>query len=328
MRSFSTLALLLPTVLAAPLKSTTHHQHSSSCIIAGVAYPDPHHTLVLLGRRELHPPTGLSERAFTDFLLFCHESGGRSSSSSHVARQQGSYLSNALEDPAGSDSMLGTTTPGGAPQPPASGDQRDQSASSSAASSPSTTPATTASPGSDSMLDTTTPGDAPQPPASGDQRDQSASSSTASSSPSTTSATTTSPTPSPSETPGPGSATGPTSTGTSAGNETPETLANPVGSPPSGDTAAIIPADNDPSHDPNLSETPLAQSDSSAFDTPFTTTPEGVTAGFYSSFVDSNVSDSFGDISGSSISDVSNSLDDASNDDEGKPVTMGAQSGV
>ncbi|KAG1864832.1 hypothetical protein F4604DRAFT_1905292 [Suillus subluteus] len=280
MRSFSTLALLLPAVLAAPLKSATHHQqHSSSCVIAGLTYPDPRHTLVLLGRRELHPPTGLSERAFTDFLLFCHESGGRSFSSSHVARQQGSYLSNALGDPAGSDSMLAMIR---------------STSSSNASSSPSTTPATTTSPGSDSMLDTTTPGDAPQPPASGDQRDQSASSSTASSSPSTTSATTTSPTPSPSETPG--SAAGPTSTGTPAGNETPETLANPVGSPPSGDTAAITPADNDASHDPNLSETPLAQSDSSAFDTPFTTTPQGVTAGFSSSFVDSNESDSFGDI--------------------------------
>ncbi|KAG1817062.1 histone-fold-containing protein [Suillus subaureus] len=115
-------------VLAAPLKSVVHHQHSPSCVIAGVAYPDPGHSLVLLDRQELHPPTGLSERAFTDFLLFCHESGGRSSSSRHVARQQGSYLSDALEDPAESDSMLDTTTPGGTP---ASSDQQDQSASSS-----------------------------------------------------------------------------------------------------------------------------------------------------------------------------------------------------
>ncbi|KAG2040134.1 hypothetical protein BDR03DRAFT_1090209 [Suillus americanus] len=281
MRSFSTLALLLPAVLAAPLKSATHHhqQHTPSCVIAGVAYPDPRHTLVLLGRRELSPPTGLSERAFTDFLLFCHESGGRSSSSPLVPRQQGSYLSNALADPAESDSILDTTTPGGVPRPPASADQRDHSASSS----------------------------------------------TASSSPSTASATTTSPAPSSSETPG--SAAGPMSTGTPAGNETPGIPVNPAGSPPSGDTAAITPADDDASHDTNVSETPLAQSDSSAIDTPFTTTPQGVTAGFSSPFMDSNVSDSFGDVPGS-IGDALNSPDDAPVDDEGKHVAMDAQSGV
>ncbi|KAG2123878.1 hypothetical protein BD769DRAFT_1776632 [Suillus cothurnatus] len=282
MRSFSTLALILPAVLAAPLKSTTHHQHSPSCVIAGVSYPDPHHTLVLLGRRELRPPTGLSERAFTDFLIFCHESGGRSSSSPLVVRQQGSsYLSNALGNPAGSDSMFDTTTPGGAPRPPASGDQRDQSASSSAASSSSTTPATA-----------------------------------------------TSPTPSPSETSGSAAEPTSTSTGTPAGNETPEAPANSVGSPSSGNTAATtVPADNDASHDTDVSEAPLAQSDSSAFDTFPTTTPQGAAASFDSPFMDSNVSNSFTDVSGSN-SDVLDGLDGAPVDNGGEPFVMDAQGGI
>ncbi|KAG2346763.1 hypothetical protein BDR05DRAFT_748561 [Suillus weaverae] len=262
MPSFSTLALILPAVLAAPLKFATHHQYeySPSCVIAGLTYPDPRHTLILLGKRELSLPNGVSERAFTDFLLLCHESNSRPL----VARQEGSFLSNAFGDPAGNESMLDTTTPGGAPQ--GSGDQR--------ASSP-----------------------------------------TAPASPSTTPATSTSPASSPSETPA--SAAGPTSTGTPAGS---------AGNPPSGNAAAIAPADNDASHDTNASET---QSDSSALDTPFTATPQGVAAALSSSFVDSNVSDSdgFGDASGI-ISDVFKSLDDAPLDDVGNLVTVDAQSGV
>ncbi|KAG2355964.1 hypothetical protein BDR07DRAFT_1424588 [Suillus spraguei] len=269
MRSFSTLALILPVVLAAPLKPATHHQHLPSCVIAGVAYPDPRHTLILLGRREVNPPTGLSERAFTDFLILCHESGGRSSSRSLIARQQGSYLSNALGDPAGSDSMLSATIPGGAP--PTSDDQHD----SSSAAGPSMTPVTT-----------------------------------------------TSPTPSPSKTFG--SAAGPTSTGTPAGNETP---ANPVGSPPFENTAAIAPVDNDASHHTKISEIPLAQSDSSAFDVPFTTTPQGATANFSDSFVDSDVSDNFGDMYGST-SHAFNSPEDAPVDDGREPATVHAEGGV
>ncbi|KAG1780796.1 hypothetical protein EV702DRAFT_1193618 [Suillus placidus] len=256
MPSFSTLALILPAVLAAPLKLfATHHQYSPSCVIAGLTYPDPRHTLILLGKRELSPPTGVSERAFTDFLLLCHESDSRPPSSPLVARQEGSFLSNAFGDPAGNESMLDTTTPEGAPQ--GSGDQR--------ASSP-----------------------------------------TATASPSTTPPTSTSPASSPSETPA--SAAGPASTGTPAG---------PAGNPPSGNAAAIAPADNDASHDTNASET---QSDSSAFDTPFTATPQGVAAGQSSSFVHSNVSGSFGG--------AFSSLDDLPADDAGDLVAVDAQSGV
>ncbi|KAG1899472.1 uncharacterized protein F5891DRAFT_400293 [Suillus fuscotomentosus] len=267
MRSFFTLSLILPSVLAVPFKFPTHHQHSSSCVIAGVAYPNPRHALVLLGKRELRPPTGLTERAFTDFLLLCHKSSGRSSSAPLLARQQGSYLSNALGDPAENDSMLDTTTPGGAL--PASG---DQNASSFAATSPSTTPATTTSPA----------------------------------------------TPSPSETHGSTTA-GPTSTGTPAGSDSDAhgTSVNTAGSPPSGNTLATAPTD---------SEMPLAQSDSSAFDTPI---PQGMTAGSSSPVMDSSVSDSFGDVSGG-MSDAVDSFDDTPvNDTEGgEPVAMDAQGGV
>ncbi|KAG2142884.1 uncharacterized protein EDB93DRAFT_597899 [Suillus bovinus] len=280
MRSFLTLALILPSVLAAPFNVHKHvspqsfHQgilptpftrptQSPPCIIAGITYPNPHHTLTLLGKREIRAPTGISERAFTDFLLLCHKSGGRSRSSSAplIARHQGSYLSNALGDPAGSDD---TTTPGDA----SSGDS-DRSASPSAAS-PSGAPATTTS-------------------------------STA---------------PSPSETPGSTTA-GSTSTDTPAGdsNDALGTPANAAGSPPSGYTAAIT----DPA---------VAQPDSSesALDT---STPQGLTTDFSDSFVDSNVSSSFGDVSGS-MSDPFGSFDDVPVDDveEGNPVAMHAQGGV
>ncbi|KAG2048506.1 hypothetical protein BDR06DRAFT_775822 [Suillus hirtellus] len=264
MRSFLTLSLMLPFVLAAPFKLPTHHQHSSSCVIAGVTYPNPRHALVLLGKRKLRPPTGLTERAFTDFLLLCHKSSGRSSSAPLLARQQGSYLSDALGDPAENDSMLDTTTPGGAL--PASS---DQNASSPAAASPSTTPATT-----------------------------------------------TSSTPPPSEAHGSTTA-GPTSTGVPAGSDSDAhgTSANTAGSPPSGNTAAF--AD---------SEMPLAQSDSSAFDTSI---PQGTTAGFSSPVMDSSVSDSFGDVSGG-VGGAFSSLDDLPVNDieEGDPFAMDAQSGV
>ncbi|KAG1786039.1 uncharacterized protein HD556DRAFT_1417935 [Suillus plorans] len=160
------------------------------------------------------------------------------------------------------------------------------------------------------MLDTTTPEGAL--PASGDQ----SASSPAAASPSTTPATTTSSAPSPSETHGSTTA-GPTSTGTPAGSDLDAhgTSANTAGSPPSGNTAA--PAD---------SEMPLAQSDSSTFDTPI---PQDMTAGFSSPVMDSSVSDSFGDVSGS-MSDAFDSLDNTPDNDteEGEPVAMDAQSGV
>ncbi|KAG1878660.1 hypothetical protein C8R48DRAFT_768222 [Suillus tomentosus] len=69
MRFFLTLSLILPSVLAAPFKFPTHHQHSPSYVITGVAYPNPRHALVLLGKREPDPPTGDSVPAFLEFLL-------------------------------------------------------------------------------------------------------------------------------------------------------------------------------------------------------------------------------------------------------------------
>ncbi|KAG2071613.1 hypothetical protein BDR04DRAFT_1098133 [Suillus decipiens] len=165
------------------------------------------------------------------------------------------------------------------------------------------------------MLSTTTPGGAP--PTSDDQHDSSSAAG-----PSTTPVTTASPTPPPPKTSG--SAAGPTSTGTPAGNETP---ANPVRNPPFEDTAAIAPVDNDAPHDINVSEIPLADSDSSAFDVTFTTTPQGATASSSDSFVDSNASDNFGDMYGST-SHVFNSPDDVPVDDGRETVAVHAQGDV
>ncbi|KAG1732510.1 hypothetical protein EDB19DRAFT_1912021 [Suillus lakei] len=266
MRSFSTLALILPAVLAAPLKFTTHRYSPSSCVVAGIAYPNPRHALVLLGRRELSPPTGVSERAFTDFLLLCHESDGRSSSGSLVARQQGDYLSKAFGDPAGSDSTAATSTPTN------SSTSGDQNAGSSAAQ-PSPTPASAT------------------PPAHAVPRSPFA----------------VSPGDTPSEMSG--SAVGPTTfetlTGTLAGNDAPGTPTDLAGSTPFENTAeTTTPADSNASHDTNASET--LQSDSSAFDTPFTATFQGPTTVDASSpFVESdtsgNISDAFDNLGDSAV---------------------------
>jgi hypothetical protein len=64
------------------------------------------------------------------------------------------------------------------------------------------------------------------------------------------------------------------------------------------DMPATTPSGNNASHDSKLSEAPLAQSDSSVLDTSFIAPPQGVTASLASPFVDSNVSDNFGDASG------------------------------
>ncbi|KAG2125046.1 hypothetical protein DEU56DRAFT_916774 [Suillus clintonianus] len=241
MRSFATLAAVLPAVLAMPLEFTTHHQHPpSSCVIAGVAYPHPPHALVLLERRELSPPAGVSERAFIEFLVLCHQSD-HSSSSPLVARQQGSSLPGDLGDLTGSNSTAGIANlVGGAPQ--SSSATGNQSASSSAAK-PSPTPAAATSPahsvaGSPSA---DSPGDTP------------------------------------SETPE--LATGPTTSGNStgspsAGNDAPGILPNSAGSFPSENISATT--DNNASHDASASETP--QPVPSTSDTPSdTATPQILT---------------------------------------------------
>ncbi|KAG2110605.1 uncharacterized protein F5147DRAFT_689264 [Suillus discolor] len=259
MRYFLTLSLILPSVLAAPFKFSTHHQHvSPSCVIAGVAYPNPRHAPVLLGKQEPSPPTGDSEHAFTDYLLFILFAHLYLYVMFRIAFDDDFPL---LSE---NDSILDTTTPRGAP--PA---YSDQNASSPTVANPSTTPVTT-----------------------------------------------TSPAPSPSKTHGSTTA-GPTSTGTPPGSDSDPhgTSANTAGSPPYGNAASF--AD---------SETTLAQSDSSAFDTPI---PQGMTAGFSSPVMDSSVSDSFGDLSGTT-SDAFDSLDNAPVNDteEGEFVAMNAQGGV
>ncbi|KAH0827552.1 hypothetical protein J3R83DRAFT_4273 [Lanmaoa asiatica] len=83
MLSFICFTLLLPLgVLSRPLTLAT----SVSCVIADLNYPNPHETLVLLNRRVIAPPPGLSKRTFTDLLIWCHEYG-HSTSGMLLARQ-------------------------------------------------------------------------------------------------------------------------------------------------------------------------------------------------------------------------------------------------
>ncbi|KAG1903367.1 uncharacterized protein F5891DRAFT_1185508 [Suillus fuscotomentosus] len=229
MRFFLTLSLILPSVLAAPFKFPTHHQHSPPCVITGVAYLNPRHALVLLGKREPDPPTRDSECVFPELSLFyLFYFIYISMTLYHIG-----IFNFRLRGPAENDSVLGTTTPGGAPLA-----SSDQNASSPTAASPSTAPATT-----------------------------------------------TSPAPSPSETHGSTTA-GLTSTGTLAGSDSDAhgTSANTARNPSSENAASFADL-----------EITLTQSGSSAFDTPI---PQDMTAGFSSPVMDSSVSDSFGDVSG------------------------------
>ncbi|KAG2043673.1 hypothetical protein BDR03DRAFT_1054532 [Suillus americanus] len=275
MRSLSMLAVVLPAVLAVPLEVTTHHQYSpSSCVIADVAYPDPRHALVLLGRRELSPPTGLSERTFTDLLVWCHELG-RSSTGLLVARQESGCPSGAqaFGGPVGSDSTVGTMNPGGAPQnSSASGDQNTGSSAAGSSTTPETvTPDVTPA---NSVARPTSPGDTP------------------------------------SETPGDatGSMTSGTSTNSPANSDASNsdasnnagTPANPAGSSPSGNAAVTTgPADSNTSDNGSASETPQSAPPTSA--TPSTATSPIIIVDGTSPLADTNASDSLNNTQTSGI---------------------------
>ncbi|KAF8844634.1 hypothetical protein BDN67DRAFT_962551 [Paxillus ammoniavirescens] len=87
MLSFISFALLLPlSVFTLPL-GPFDKPSSISCVIAGVTYPNPKHTLMLLDRRAAVPPLGLSERTFADLLVWCHEYH-RSTSGVLLSRQE------------------------------------------------------------------------------------------------------------------------------------------------------------------------------------------------------------------------------------------------
>ncbi|KIJ06751.1 hypothetical protein PAXINDRAFT_103238, partial [Paxillus involutus ATCC 200175] len=146
MLSFISFALLLPlSVFTLPL-GPFDEPSSISCVIAGVTYPNPKHTLMLLGRRAAVPPLGLSERTFADLLVWCHEYH-RSTSGVLLSRQEPNCT-------AGTGGTASQSTP-----PPTSAPHGSNDPGNTGGGRPTSTSSSTPQPGS--AVDISRPNDAP-----------------------------------------------------------------------------------------------------------------------------------------------------------------------
>ncbi|KAF9222587.1 hypothetical protein BS17DRAFT_783092 [Gyrodon lividus] len=227
MLSLISFALLLPlSVFALPL-GPFDKPSSISCVIADVSYPNPKHTLMLLNRRAVVPPLGLSERTFANLLVWCHEYG-RSTSGVLLARQEPSCAAGA----GGAAGDQSTQAPASAPY--GGSDQDNTGAGSPTSRSSSTvqpTPATSTSGSNDAP---TAQGSGAAPSTSGDSSSASPGSDSGSGTPAfpATNHGATGQAPAPAAVPAP--ATTSTDTGTSPLSATPKTtsLAATATNPP------------------------------------------------------------------------------------------------